>query len=301
MLLIWTGVGGWWIRTYWRQDQIWLKRDEPNDTIHQWVLVTGRGGICLASRELQHANLTHKHLWQSAPDPVYPQPWMAPPMTSLTISGMAPATQSASLQIVSQGPLTVSPTTAPAITGGTLTFTGSSVSYGSPMTLNTPGPTSIVAPSQSNNFANGTGVLSLARTTTMTTAGPMRLTGVMFLTWNGDMLPLPPPVPAPAGGFKFLAYRAGDLQAIFGRASVVIFPFWPLWLLISSLTCFMLRSEAHARTRRWRARNGCCVTCGYDLRASPERCPECGALAVENEMPPNVPSEKIVSAAPFPD
>jgi hypothetical protein len=52
----------------------------------------------------------------------------------------------------------------------------------------------------------------------------------------------------------------------------------PLWLfaivfLAGPAYVFSLRM----RTRR-RARAGRCAACGYDLRASPERCPECGTL-----------------------
>ncbi len=53
----------------------------------------------------------------------------------------------------------------------------------------------------------------------------------------------------------------------------------PHWLLAGSLALPPL-AWCHRLWRRYRRRSaGSCVECGYDLRASLERCPECGALA----------------------
>lgn len=50
-------------------------------------------------------------------------------------------------------------------------------------------------------------------------------------------------------------------------------PLWFIVLLLQIPTLFCLR--AWRRERRL-IRNNCCPACGYDLRASPDRCPECG-------------------------
>ncbi len=57
----------------------------------------------------------------------------------------------------------------------------------------------------------------------------------------------------------------------------------PHWLLTLLFALPLLRPPlswlARRRQQVRRARTGLCRDCGYDMRASPGRCPECGALA----------------------
>ncbi len=54
-------------------------------------------------------------------------------------------------------------------------------------------------------------------------------------------------------------------------------PLWFVLLVTATYPSFAIISALRRRRRRGRRRKrGLCVTCGYDLRGSPERCPECG-------------------------
>jgi hypothetical protein len=50
----------------------------------------------------------------------------------------------------------------------------------------------------------------------------------------------------------------------------------PLWLLCVLFALYPLRCIYHNARRKHQYVNGSCFTCGYDLRASKDRCPECG-------------------------
>jgi hypothetical protein len=61
------------------------------------------------------------------------------------------------------------------------------------------------------------------------------------------------------------------------------FPHWSIVMATSLLPAARLRSMLRAFRRRQRL-PGLCPTCGYDLRATPDRCPECGTAA---DAPPH--------------
>ena len=56
-------------------------------------------------------------------------------------------------------------------------------------------------------------------------------------------------------------------------------PYWSLLVLSAIPPVAMFRRW---RRRRRRVRQGLCLICGYDLRSTPDRCPECGTAAVQS-------------------
>jgi hypothetical protein len=59
-------------------------------------------------------------------------------------------------------------------------------------------------------------------------------------------------------------------------APMLVIPYWVLAIITAALPIVRFG----VWWRRWRRHpEGCCSACGYDLRATPQRCPECGTAA----------------------
>jgi hypothetical protein len=54
----------------------------------------------------------------------------------------------------------------------------------------------------------------------------------------------------------------------------------PYWLLFAGFSIMPLLYLRRCRQHRWESLPGHCHGCGYDLRATPNRCPECGRVPV---------------------
>ncbi|HZL36674.1 MAG TPA: hypothetical protein VFC78_15245 [Tepidisphaeraceae bacterium] len=76
-------------------------------------------------------------------------------------------------------------------------------------------------------------------------------------------------------GYKNLTYLEAPqyYNAVSETYRGLVVPLWLPLLLLSILPIIQFRKYAR---RKRQSRDGCCLSCGYDLRASPDRCPECG-------------------------
>ncbi len=73
-----------------------------------------------------------------------------------------------------------------------------------------------------------------------------------------------------AGHFHFVT------SAGFGKAVGIIIPHPAVLAFLLLPTLISLSRWRQSSLRRYRRMNGLCTRCGYDLRACPDRCPECG-------------------------
>jgi hypothetical protein len=107
--------------------------------------------------------------------------------------------------------------------------------------------------------------------------GPVR--GAVLPGWEYFQSPLPRRWPVRAGRFGFEAYRSGVTHFVRLPPSAVhgvALPHWCLVLSFAALPARWLVARRREVAARRRADAGLCARCGYDLRASPSQCPECG-------------------------
>ena len=98
-------------------------------------------------------------------------------------------------------------------------------------------------------------------------SGPPNIPGRRPPTAEWSMAFRHGPTSGPAGdsprSFRILSYSALGVR----------------WALVTALSSLLPVGRVALFLHRRRAKKpGCCAKCGYDLRASPERCPECGTL-----------------------
>jgi hypothetical protein len=87
------------------------------------------------------------------------------------------------------------------------------------------------------------------------------------------------------GLFETTSYAgAGSAIGTISKGRGVFFPAWFLVAVSLPLPVWRAVTTIKASRLRRRAASGQCLKCGYDLRATPGRCPECGAIAAVKEI-----------------
>ena len=104
-------------------------------------------------------------------------------------------------------------------------------------------------------------------------------------SFNSVQLTLQLSQPALRNGFGFSVYRTPFTTAYFSSAGIIALPFWFLLFLLMLRPGYKFALAIRARAK---LRHLICPTCRYDLRATPDRCPECGtAYPCQRRAPRN--------------
>jgi hypothetical protein len=117
-------------------------------------------------------------------------------------------------------------------------------------------------------------------------AGPLK-SGDEWVSIDGLRVRLAWPVPKYRGttDARMVAVELADMPAVRDRwhrlldVPVASQPHWALTAGAAALpTAWLVAQVRRLAVRRRRSLRGLCPACGYDLRASPDRCPECGTV-----------------------
>ena len=109
---------------------------------------------------------------------------------------------------------------------------------------------------------NGVGAVHLYFTSESATGG----NDLWFTVYDFPMFQEPP---------LWQAMTFGDFRTYGGTSFSLSIPLWPFTLVPA---VYLFLTFRRWRRHRRRIRQGLCLVCGYDLRATPERCPECGTV-----------------------